>query len=283
MNNNIFHKTFGPDLRQVYQDTMRMAKERGYDRDIVSVAHKQWTKGTIDTASPKFDTKLSVVNEDCLVVAEEMIHEGLNPAVLNMANAFRPGGGVVNGARAQEETIFRRSNLFQSLYRYDIQHALTFGVVYEEQLYPMDENFGGIYSGGITVFKDKGYEVMAQTFKTAFISVAALNISMAERFHERHFMENGHLTDEAIEITKNKIRTKYRIGVANGHDSLVLGAWGCGAFGNPPREMAQLFMDVLEEDEFHGRYRDIRFAIIEDHNSQGRNVASFREVLENEN
>ena len=50
-----------------------------------------------------------------------MQDEGLNPAILNMASAYRPGGGVMNGARTQEECSLRRSNLFMSLYQYDRQ------------------------------------------------------------------------------------------------------------------------------------------------------------------
>ena len=79
----------------------------------------------------------------------------------------------------------------------------------------------------------------------------------------------------AIAITRNKIRTVFRIGLTYGHDSLVLGAFGCGAFKNPPAEIARLFHEVMEEPEFKDRFRLITFSIIEDHNSNNRNLRAF--------
>ena len=80
----------------------------------------------------------------------------------------------------------------------------------------------------------------------------------------------GELADNMIEGTKNKMRTILRIGLLNGHDSLVLGALGCGAFCNPPSHIARLFHEVFEEHEFKNKYRHICFAILDDHNSHKR-------------
>lgn len=275
------------DLRQIYQETIADCFEGEFHEPGESELYKKEVKLEPQQVAG-FDTKLSVVNNDCLVVGKQMQDEGLNPAVLNMASAYRPGGGVLNGARAQEECIFRRSNLFMSLYLFDRQ---MYDMVIEpnmdgmydlsfiKQGYPMDENFGGIYSDDVTVFKDGNYEWLNDPYQTAFISVAAMNINRALRQGEQ-ILVGGRLSERAVAITKNKIRTIYRIGILHGHDSLVLGAWGCGAFGNPPEQMAQLFVDVLNEDEFRGRYKDIRFAIIEDHNSRGRNYQTFKNVIE---
>lgn len=275
------------DLRQIYQETILDCFEGEFHDPGSSKLYKEEVKlDPLQVAG--FDTKLSVVNNDCLVVGKQMQDEGLNPAVLNMASAYRPGGGVLNGARAQEECIFRRSNLFMSLYLFDRQ---MYDMVIEpnkddmydlnfiQQGYPMDENFGGIYSADVTVFKDGEYKWLYDPYQTAFISVAAMNINRALRQGEQ-ILVGGRLSERAVAITKNKIRTIYRIGILHGHDSLVLGAWGCGAFGNPPEQMAQLFVDVLNEDEFRGRYKDIRFAIIEDHNSKGRNYQTFKNVID---
>jgi uncharacterized protein (TIGR02452 family) len=36
-----------------------------------------------------------------------------------------------------------------------------------------------------------------------------------------------------------------RVAAAHGHRELVLGAWGCGVFGNDPAEVAQVFAETL--------------------------------------
>ena len=75
--------------------------------------------------------------------------------------------------------------------------------------------------------------------------------------------------------TKTKIRAMLRVGLLHGHDAIVLGAWGCGAFRNPPKNMARLFHEVLREPEFARKYHVVRFAVIEDRNSRYSNFAPF--------
>jgi uncharacterized protein (TIGR02452 family) len=73
------------------------------------------------------------------------------------------------------------------------------------------------------------------------------------------------------------------VAIKHGHTKLVLGAFGCGAFGNPPRQMAELFKKVLAEKEFYGFFSEICFAIIEDDNStkcnKEGNYKPFKEVF----
>jgi Uncharacterized protein conserved in bacteria len=64
------------------------------------------------------ETMFSVINADCLEAAEILLNSGFNPCVLNLANDLKPGGGVLNGAGAQEENLFRRTNLFMSLFQF---------------------------------------------------------------------------------------------------------------------------------------------------------------------
>ena len=83
------------------------------------------------------------------------------------------------------------------------------------------------------------------------------------------------------DITLDKIRTIFRIGMANFHDSLVLSALGCGAFANPPAHIAKLFHQVIEEDEFRNVFKLIDFAILDGyrtglrHNPEG-NLKPFQ-------
>ena len=207
-------------------------------------------------------TRVEVVNADCIAEGMRLVDLGYNPAVLNMASRRNPGGAVISGAGAQEETIFRRSNLFRSLYQF-ATFATMYGVQPLPQQYPLDRNYGGVYTPYVSIFREdekSGYKLMQQPRHLAFISVAGMN---RPDIDER----TGMIVDRLVEPIKNKIRTIYRIGLQQGHDSLVLGALGCGAFRNPPAHIARLFREVLAEEEFANKYKLIVFAILEDHNS----------------
>ena len=208
------------------------------------------------------ETIVKVENIDCLLAAEKLLKEGYHPAVLNMASRQNPGGGVQNGAGAQEENLFRRSNLFQSLYQF-APFASNFGLHKSKHQYPLDRNFGGIYTPHATVFRgteQDGYPLLDTPYQMSFIAVAGINrpaLASPER-----------IAPELVEPVKNKIRTIFRIGLLHGHDSLVLGALGCGAFRNPPSHIARLFHEVMEEKEFKNKYRLLLFAILDDHNAR---------------
>ena len=59
--------------------------------------------------------KVSVKDIDCLVACKQLIDAGNNPAILNLADILVPGGCVESGPGAQEESIFRRSNITRTL------------------------------------------------------------------------------------------------------------------------------------------------------------------------
>ena len=241
--------------------------------------------GPVDAPKLENGSVVRVEKGDCLKVAEQLVKEGYNPALLNFASAGHPGGGVETGARAQEETICRRSTLTRSIFSFDDKFAARYGYEHlEGNNYPISRSldFSAIYSPQVTVFREAGpdYTLMEEPFQIGVITNAALN--MNGRFPIR-LTPDGHIPEEGKAITLNKIRTIFRIGLIKGHDSLVLGAFGCGAFKTPPREMAELFKQVMEEDEFKNRYRLITFAILSDHNDRSGNLAAFEEVFKYKN
>jgi hypothetical protein len=100
--------------------------------------------------------RISVANEDCLDRARWLTDKGHTVAVLNMACAYSPGGGVRWGAGAQEEELHRRTDLCRFLRDH------------KESLYPIDERTC-LLSRGVTVFKGgeaDAYRV-AQAFQEA--------------------------------------------------------------------------------------------------------------------
>ena len=262
-------------LKQVFAETVEIVEGGGYETKtgvIVELPNdKAMREGTVlyqhelpiaGETGYEGKTSIKVLEQDCIVVAKGMLERGYNPAVLNLASSWSPGGGVVQGSRAQEESIFRRTNLYRSLYQFahggkpdmfatkpepiDLKKTPH----YKEHL---DYHFGGIYTPGATVFRASNFELFQKPFQMSFITVAAIK--------EPVLTPTGHLTDADKDQTRDKIRTILRIGLKHGHDCLVLGALGCGAYGNPPADVARLFHEVIEEDEFRDKYKMLAFAI----------------------
>jgi uncharacterized protein (TIGR02452 family) len=227
-------------------------------------------------------TTVEVVERDCVDAAVGLVHAGLDVGMLNMANRHVPGGGVLGGAGAQEENLFRRSALFRSLYAYAPVGA-SFGVTLDAfNRYPLDRATGGIHSRGVRFFRgtdDAGYALWGESVPISVISVPAINQPALV-----DTPEGPRIVPRLVEPSREKIRIILRVGALQGHNALVLSAFGCGAFRNPPRHMAELFRDVLREAEFTGRFERIVFAIVDDHNA-GRehnvdgNVKAFVEAF----
>jgi uncharacterized protein (TIGR02452 family) len=214
--------------------------------------------------SAKYETKFSVVEADCLETANILLKAECNPCVLNMASDRNPGGGVQKGSGAQEENIFRRTNLFRSLYQF-ADYAAEYGVRGAKDHYPLNGKTGGVYSGGVTVFRaseNSGYALLKEPYRLSFVSVPALRKPELEKKGGVYCIAGSF-----VETAREKIRTILRIAAIHNHESLVLSAFGCGAFANPPGHVALLFKEVFDEDEFKNRFRLVVFSIIDDHNS----------------
>ena len=223
-------------------------------------------------------TKTGCANEDCMVVAKTLIDRGLNPAVLNLADAYHACGKYNSGAGAQEESLCRASTLSLTLYQYHNKRwADKAGVPLRPiPAYPMDIHFGGIYSPDVTVFRDNeqtGFALREEPFLTSVISVAALNFKPGHKTNNLEYCAaDGGFTTEGQQVMYDKIRTIYRIALLNGHDALVLGAFGCGVFRLKPELVAAFFKDILQEDEFRGKFHTIVFAMLEGKGSPRKKV-----------
>ncbi len=209
-------------------------------------------------------TAFSVVSADCIEAAELLVLAGFRPAVLNMANRHVPGGGVIEGAGAQEENLFRRSDLFASLFPF-ADLCGRFGLDRNARSsYPLDRATGGAHSSTVTFFRaseKNGYRLLQRPVQLSVVTVPAIS-------HPPLVEVSGRLqiAEQLVEPTREKIRTILRIAGHHGNDSLVLGAFGCGAFCNPPGHVAELFAEVFGEAEFENGFRVVVFAILGDHN-----------------
>jgi uncharacterized protein (TIGR02452 family) len=266
-----------------YAETKRAVRAGGYSLpsgDRIMLESEALLRGTelnlqiaapSEFVLPEFtpgETRVTVFQGDCLEAALQMHGLGFNVVVLNMASALRPGGGVESGAGAQEENLFRRSNYFQHLCRPKVIR------------YPLSST-GGVYSPGVVVFRQaeaSRYEFMSLPVELAFVAVAAIRKPAVLREPLYKYAP----ADEAL--MRQKIRAIYSLAAFHLHDCLILSAFGCGAYKNPPSEVARLFREVIEEPLFRQRFRRVVFAIFDDHNAQKShnsrgNVVPFAEVF----
>ena len=155
-----------------------------------------------------------------------------NVCILNMASPLCPGGGVLAGATSQEEFLCARTTLLPSL---------------KESFYRLPE-YGGIYTPDVFVFrspdplKDNAGELEAgERYYVDVITAAML------RFPDLEGEDDAvkTLTKKDREIVRRKMRTVLRIAETKCVKKLVLGAWGCGAYGNPVADIAEAWASAL--------------------------------------
>ena len=190
-------------------------------------------------------TELEVVNETTLQSTERLTRAGHSVAALNFASARNPGGGCAKGSQAQEESIARASGLFvcikdSEMYTFNRRTKLP---MYSDHM---------IYSPGVPVFRGDDGALLSRHYCCAFLTAPAVNRKVAEQRGKRHAQID----------TAMRRRTRRVLGAMaeHGHDTIVLGAWGCGVFRNEPRHVAGIFHDALT-GEFQGAFARVVFAI----------------------
>lgn len=203
------------------------------------------------------ETLVQVTNETTLGAARRLVERGLRPLALNFANGIHPGGGFVAGARAQEEVLCRSSALYQTL---------VGDPMYEEHRKRSrpDSTDWAIYSPDVPVFRTDDGSPIKHAWRLSFITCAA-----------PYAPEIGQ--PESGNLLRQRIHRVLGIARAYRHTALVLGAWGCGAFGNDTDRTARDFRQALEH-EFDEAFSEVVFAIT-DWSEERRFLGPFREVF----
>ncbi len=219
--------------------------------------------------SPRIETAFAVLNQDCLVAAVELCADTSTvPAVLNMANEYNCGGGFDSVRGSQEEYLFRNSSLAASLWPHRRVQDNRWSTGSEllgcsqDSFYPITA-CGGIYSPCVDVFGVDD-QPLRRPRRIAVLSIAAQDLRPGRTYNAGAAFDFG--------LTVDKLRTLLHMALANGHRRLVLGAPGCGAFLNPPEEVARAFAALLTgAGEFAGRFQTVAFAIAK----SPRNLRAF--------
>ena len=197
--------------------------------------------------------KIIVCKDTSFEAAEKYIKFG-RTAVLNFANPHNPGGGVKNGAVAQEECLCRSSNLY---------FCLSGKNVYDDYyLFNKKSGFNNylfsdrlIYTKDIVVFKDDGLiprELPENKRFAVDVITSAAPYVIPLVYIDEYKLKN---------TFKNRITNIFESAIDNEVYVLILGAFGCGAFGNPPDTVARAFKEAIEENEYFKYFKKIVFAI----------------------
>ena len=261
-------------LREAFKETQRMVRENGELRELTLrvQAGTELFLGGYEAVNPSVrreEPKVFAAEDTTFHCASRYASRGKRTAVLNFANAYSPGGGVKNGAAAQEECLCRSSNLYE---------ALTLPYLLKNYYKWNSRNTGDmgtdavIWSPGVTVFRtdDLIPEDLFPWFQTDVLTCAA------------PYYDAGRKTpvpmEKLEEVFFARIRNILEVAASKGPDVLVLGAFGCGAFHNPPELVADVFRRLLVQRGY-GRYFEKVVFAVKGSEGPNRNLEAFREAF----
>lgn len=197
---------------------------------------------------------VSAIKREARIIETE--NTGQRLAVLNFSSYKHPGGMFLKGSKAQEECLCHESFLYNVLrdkpefYMWNNEHKNK-ALYLNRALYTPLVVFGGIENGKLC----------------DVITCAAPNKSAAQKYQNVTDKENSKFLTERIKFVLDVARE-------NKVDVLILGAYGCGVFGQNPREVASIFKHYL--DTTYKCFDKVIFAIPDGRN---RNLFEFKKVF----
>ena len=181
----------------------------------------------------------------------------LKTAVLNFASYNNPGGRFLDGSTAQEESLCHSSFLYNVLkefnetYYEDNRHNKNRGLYKDRALYTPD-----VY------FRNEEGVVSCDVITCAFPNKKA-----SQKYC-------GTSDEENSKVLRDRIDFILKIAKDNLVENLILGAGGCGVFGQSPYEVAQIFKELLTT-----KYKCFDKVIFAIPDKKGENYIAFKEVL----
>lgn len=254
-------------LRNIANDTINILKEGHYTKQGVKYFLPPNYKNNSELydenikIDPKIRTNLECniqigqyTTLDTIIFFQE---NGLDSiGVLNFASGKKPGGGFLNGAQAQEESLARSSTLYFSLISdnskkfYENNSHYT-GGYYENLL---------IYSKKCYVFKDDSGDLLDEPIQVDFVSIPAPNAGV---IWNKKIKDVNDVSNSIFNCLILRIKMILTAFINNGIKNIILGAFGCGVFKNNPKMVAQSFYIVIVNENFAKYFENIYFAIID--------------------
>ncbi len=182
----------------------------------------------------------SCENIDSYALARKRVAEGIMKVlVLNLASPVHPGGGVRRGARAQEEDLCRKSSLLLSLESKTASRYYKFN----KSLHSFMGSDALMLTPNVEIIKEENGVLLDDTVVVSVLTCAAPKISGGKE---------GMIEAEYRQLVYNRIFGMLKAAAFFGYRHLILGAWGCGAYGNDASVISDLFRRALNELDYNG-------------------------------
>ncbi len=201
----------------------------------------------------------STVDALLRLAAEEKKETG----ILNFASAKNPGGGFLNGAMAQEESIAASSCLYKTL-------------LLHEEYYRKNRACGtmmytnhAIYSPEVVFFRDGKFRLLKEPVTASVLTLPAVNMGQV--------MLRGEDVEQAEQVMKRRMKLSLAIFARQECKCLILGAYGCGVFRNDPKKIAKWWQELLK-DSFADTFETVVFAVLDNSSSQAC-IKAFQEIF----
>lgn len=207
-----------------------------------------YTEYVIPTESKYEKTKEAVYNNDVAICTKAAITHATDEdriCVLDFASYSNPGGGFLKGSLAQEESICRMSGLYPLL-------------VKQQEIYDKrnsDKDRTPLYGNDMFYCSDVPFMIhgKGKVYKADIIVAAAPNAKAAQKY----FNEND------IKATlKERMRIIYLLPSKYGCSTLLLGAFGCGVFGNDLEYVASIWHEFATV-EYPGLYKQVTHPVFD--------------------
>jgi uncharacterized protein (TIGR02452 family) len=214
-----------------------------------------------------FRPTVEVTNETTAQAAVRWLGEGKTDVVaLNFASARNQGGGFLSGAIAQEEDLCRCSGLYACLKRKP--QFYNENILIEDAFY----TDGIIYSPKVPFFRNEHNLFLEEPFELSIVSAPAPNLRAIQTA-----MEPQDLSDVLQQIIYRRAKKVLQVAALHGHKNIILGAWGCGAFGNDAGQVASIFAQLIKDDTPY--FERVCFAVY-DNRTPTVLFDKFKEVVE---
>ena len=236
--NNQDEKIDIQSAQQLAEDNSILYKEES-TADLV----KQSLEG-----APEYNTTFTVNDSATIAAVIDLLNDNHKDIFyLNFASARNPGGGVLTGAQAQEESIARVTGLYNCLmknFEYYETNRNQRSCFYTDYM---------IYSPAVPLLKNDKGELLDRLQTAAILTAPAVNTGVVKR-------NESNRIHEIEEVMRRRIDKVLAIALLHRHRTLVLGAWGCGVFQNNPDDVARYFKEALTTT-FKGKFKHVVFAI----------------------